>query len=54
MNGTDPGPQRPLAVQGSEHVRLEGTQIEEIRRYWTFDAEKLDTGFFGYPYGDTK
>ncbi len=40
-----------FAVRGSEHYRFEDDRIAEIRQYWTFDREKLDTGLVDFPYG---
>lgn len=52
MNGTDPASGRDFVFRGSEHYRFEpGTnRIEEIRQYWTFDRDRLDTGLVDYPY----
>ena len=52
MTGTDPASGRAFAVRGSEHYRFEGGdhRIAEIRQYWTFDPERLDTGLIDYPY----
>ena len=51
MTGTDPESGRTFAFHGSEHYRFEGDDhlIAEIRQYWTFDPERLDTGLRGYP-----
>ena len=51
MTGTDPESGRTFAFHGSEHYRFEGDDhlITEIRQYWTFDPERLDTGLRGYP-----
>jgi ketosteroid isomerase-like protein len=48
MTGQSDG--RPFAVHGSEHYRVEDGRIAEIRQYWSFDPERLDTGLVGYPY----
>lgn len=44
MTGTDPASGRAFTFRGSEHYRLVGSLIDEIRQYWTFDRERLDTG----------
>lgn len=49
MRGTDPASGRAFVFRGSEHYRFRGTLIAEIRQYWTFDRERLDTGLIGYP-----
>ena len=41
---------RPFAVRGSEHYRFEGGRIAEIRQYWTFDRDELDTALVDFPY----
>jgi ketosteroid isomerase-like protein len=47
---------RAFTVRGSEHYAFEALEggvgrIAEIRQYWTFDRDRLDTGLvgFGYP-----
>lgn len=50
MTGTDPSDGRPFVFRGSEHYRFSGTLIDEIRQYWTFDPDTLDTGLVDYPY----
>ena len=50
MTGTDPGTGRAFTFRGSEHYRFEGGLIDEIRQYWTFDRDRLDTGLVEYPY----
>jgi hypothetical protein len=50
MTGTDPTTQRQFTFRGSEHYRFAGSLIDEIRQYWTFDAEALDTGLVGFSY----
>jgi hypothetical protein len=51
MRGRDPRQGgRPFAFRGSEHYRFRDSLIAEIRQYWTFDPERLDTGLRGYPY----
>lgn len=44
MTGTDPDSGRPFTFRGSEHYRFTHSLIDEIRQYWTFDRERLDTG----------
>ena len=51
MRGTDPRSGRAFVFRGSEHYRFVDTLIDEIRQYWTFDRERLDTGLVGYPDG---
>lgn len=42
-----------FAFHGSDHYDLATDgRIAEIRQYWTFDPERLDTGLVGYDYGD--
>ena len=43
---------RPFAVHGSEHHAFAGDdgRIDEIRQYWTFDRQRLDSGLVGYDY----
>lgn len=51
MTGTDPASSRAFVFHGSEHYRFEGSEnlIVEIRQYWTFDPDRLDTDLIGYP-----
>jgi ketosteroid isomerase-like protein len=49
MTGT--GPDGPFRFHGSEHYAFEGDRIAEIRQYWIFDRDRLDTGLVDYPYG---
>ena len=41
---------RPFAMRGSEHYAFVDGRIAEIRQYWTFDRDRLDTGLLDYPY----
>jgi len=41
---------RPFAVRGSEHYAFAGGRIAQIRQYWTFDRERLDSALREYPY----
>ena len=50
MTGTDPERSRAFAFRGSEHYRFADTLIDEIRQYWTFDPDALDTGLVGFDY----
>jgi ketosteroid isomerase-like protein len=50
MAGTDPSTGDPFVFRGSEHYRFVGTSIDEIRQYWTFDRDRLQTGLVDYPY----
>lgn len=38
--------------RGSDHYRFDGDLITEIRQYWTFDPDRLDTGLRGFSYGE--
>ncbi len=51
MVGTDPRSGTSFVFRGSEHYRFVDGLIDEIRQYWTFDRERLDSGLVGYPYG---
>ena len=53
MAGTDPRDGEPFVFRGSEHYRFDGDLIAEIRQYWTFDPDTLDTGLRNYPYPGT-
>lgn len=46
------GPAGPFRFRGSEHYDFDGDLIAEIRQYWTFDRDRLDTGLVDYPYPD--
>jgi len=50
MTGTNPADGRSFVFRGSEHYRFEGSLITEIRQYWTFDPDKLDTALIEYDY----
>ncbi|MDH4144540.1 MAG: nuclear transport factor 2 family protein [Acidimicrobiia bacterium] len=50
MTGTDPASTRAFTFRGSEHYRFAGGLIDEIRQYWTFDPDRLDTGLVDYDY----
>ena len=50
MVGTDRRTGRSFVFRGSEHYRLVDGLIDEIRQYWTFDRDRLDTGLVDYPY----
>lgn len=50
MTGVDPRSQRRFVFRGSEHYRFDQSLIAEIRQYWTFDRDRLDTGLIGYDY----
>lgn len=49
MTGTDPTTRKRFVFRGSEHYRFVDSLIDEIRQYWTFDRDHLDTGLVGYP-----
>ena len=51
MGGT--GSEGPFRFRGSEHYAFDGDLIAEIRQYWTFDTDRLDTGLVDYPYGES-
>jgi SnoaL-like domain len=48
MRGVDPKTMRAFVFRGSEHYVIESGRIAEIRQYWTFNREKLDTALIGY------
>jgi ketosteroid isomerase-like protein len=48
MRGVDPKTTRAFVFRGSEHYVFEAGRIAEIRQYWTFDRNKLDTGLVGF------
>ncbi|MEM7340824.1 MAG: nuclear transport factor 2 family protein [Actinomycetota bacterium] len=50
MTGTDVDADRPFVFRGSEHYRFDETLIAEIRQYWTFDPDALDTGLRDFDY----
>jgi ketosteroid isomerase-like protein len=52
MRGTEPVTGRDFVFRGSEHYRFDARthRIAEIRQYWTFDPEHLDTGLIDFPY----
>lgn len=50
MTGTEPREQRPFAFHGSEHYAFRDSLISEIRQYWTFAPDRLDTGLVDWPY----
>ncbi len=51
MTGTDPASGRSFVFRGSEHYRFDPAEnlIAEIRQYWTFDPDRLDTGLVDHP-----
>jgi ketosteroid isomerase-like protein len=44
--------ERPFIFHGSEHYAFQGELIAEIRQYWHFDRESMETGLVDYPYGN--
>jgi ketosteroid isomerase-like protein len=50
MSGTEPTSGRAFIFRGSEHYRFEENLIVEIRQYWTFNPNTLDTALLGYLY----
>ena len=50
MTGIEPREQRPFTFHGSEHYAFRDSLIAEIRQYWTFDPDRLDTGLVDWPY----
>ena len=65
MTGTDPTSGRAFVFRGSEHYIFDDATsavtpfadtapqsclIAEIRQYWTFDPDQLDTGLLGFAY----
>ncbi|MCW2665628.1 MAG: Major Facilitator Superfamily [Frankiales bacterium] len=47
-----PGEGTPSAVRGSEHYEFRDDRIQQIRQYWTYDADRLATGLRDYPYAE--
>ncbi len=50
MVGDDRG--QPFCVRGSEHYAFVDTKIAQIRQYWHFDPEELQSELQGYPYAE--
>ncbi|MFT7602405.1 MAG: hypothetical protein ACI8TP_005374 [Acidimicrobiales bacterium] len=52
MTGVNPADSRSFVFRGSEHYEFatDANLISEIRQYWTFDANELDTGLLGFGY----
>ena len=53
MTGTNPADGRSFTFRGSEHYAFADAAedvglIAEIRQYWTFDPDRLDTDLIGY------
>lgn len=48
MTGTAPADERPFVFRGSEHYAFRQSLISEIRQYWTYDPDTLDTGLVDY------
>ena len=51
VTGTHPERGR-FCVRGSEHYRMSGDRIAEIRQYWTFDPAAPGAALHGFPYDD--
>ena len=51
MTGSDEG--RAFAVSGSEHYHFRDTKIAEIRQYWTYDPQQLDSRLQGFDYASS-
>lgn len=49
VTGTHPE-RGAFCVRGSEHYRMDGDAIAEIRQYWTFDAQDPGADLQGFPY----
>lgn len=47
---TGMGDDGPFTFRGSEHYAFDGDLIAEIRQYWTFSRDRLDTGLVHYSY----
>ncbi len=46
---------KTCAVRGSEHYTFRDGRIAQIRQYWTFDPEQVETGLRDFPYaGDPR
>jgi len=41
-----------FTMRGSEHYRMEGGLIAEIRQYWTFRPGRPDTALVDFPYAE--
>lgn len=39
-----------FTVRGSEHYQFDRGLIKEIRQYWTFRRDKLNSALVGFPY----
>ena len=50
MHGVADG--EPFVFRGSEHYRFRDTLIDEIRQYWTFDAERPGSTLVGFDYAE--
>lgn len=50
MRGQQGG--RDFAFRGSEHYALRGGCIHQIRQYWRFLPQELNTGLVDYPYAE--
>ena len=49
MTGTDPATGRQFTFRGSDHYEFADGLISEIRQWWTFDGDRLDTGLIDHP-----
>ena len=49
MTGTDPATGRQFTFRGSDHYEFADGLISEIRQWWTFDRDRLDTGLIDHP-----
>ena len=49
MEGTDPETARMFTFRGSDHYEFRDGLISEIRQWWTFDRDRLDTGLVDHP-----
>lgn len=45
-------PSVAAVVRGSEHYEVADGRITQIRQYWTYDRETMDTELLGFPYAD--
>jgi ketosteroid isomerase-like protein len=50
MTGRAAADGRSFAFRGSDHYHFTGDLIAEVRQYWTFDPDRLDTGLVGFAY----
>lgn len=42
--------ERQVAVRGAEHYEFHDGLIRQIRQYWSYNADNVETGLKNYPY----